>query len=94
MRLRLVREAIVPPRTPEREKETLHDIIESGGITRFNKKATYHYNGNDIPITVMGIHYGFSVANALAYGLLAEKISTNHCLKRIIIWRCYSYCVS
>ena len=30
-------EAIVPPRTPEREKETLHDIIESGGITRFNK---------------------------------------------------------
>lgn len=37
-------EAIVPPRTPEREKETLHDIIESGGITRFNKKQ---------PITIM-----------------------------------------
>ena len=36
-------EAIVP-RTPEREKETLHDIIESGGITRFNKKQ---------PITIM-----------------------------------------
>lgn len=32
-------EAIVPPRTPEREKETSNDIIESGGITRFNKKS-------------------------------------------------------
>lgn len=62
-------------------KKPLNDIIESGGITRFNKKATYHYNGNDIPITVMGIHYGFSVANALAYGLLAERFPRITALK-------------
>lgn len=37
-------EAIVPPRTPEREKETLHDIIESGGLPDSIKKQ---------PITIM-----------------------------------------
>ena len=75
-------EAIVPPRTPEREKETPPmTLLNQVGLPDSIKKATYYYNGNDIPITVMGIHYGFSVANALAYGLLAERFPRITALK-------------
>src|SRR5699024_12270830 len=49
-------------------------------MKQFNVPDNVHnfnvtYNENDIPIPVMGIHYGFSVGNALLYGLIAEKCS-------------------
>lgn len=67
-------EALIPPRTPQREEEPppmtlLHKLNLPDNV----KHATYRYNENDIPITVMGIHYGFSIANAMVYGLLAKK---------------------
>lgn len=67
-------EALVPPRTPERDEEPPPmTLLNKLSLPDNIKNATYHYNGHDIPVTVMGIHYGFSVANALAYGLIAEK---------------------
>ncbi|MCQ9278268.1 DUF1440 domain-containing protein [Staphylococcus borealis] len=75
-------EALVPPRTPEREQETPPmTLLNQLGLPDSIKNATYHYNGNDIPVTIMGIHYGFSVANAFAYGLLAERFPTITALK-------------
>ncbi|MCJ1655635.1 DUF1440 domain-containing protein [Staphylococcus sp. NRL 16/872] len=69
-------EGLVPPRTPERDEEPPPmTLLNKLGLPENIKNATYRYNGNDVPITVMGIHYGFSVANGLAYGLLAEKCS-------------------
>ena len=67
-------EALVPPRTPERDEEPppmtlLHKLNLSENV----KNAKYTYNQNDIPITVMGVHYGFSIANAFVYALLTEK---------------------
>ncbi|MEQ6028785.1 DUF1440 domain-containing protein [Staphylococcus saccharolyticus] len=67
-------EALVPPRTPERDEEPppmtlLHKLNLSENV----KNAKYTYNQNDIPITVMGVHYRFSIANAFVYALLTEK---------------------
>ena len=69
-------EALIPPRTPQREEEPppmtlLHKLNLPDNV----KHATYRYNENDIPITVMGIHYGFSIAHAFAYAILAERYS-------------------
>ena len=55
-------EALIPPRTPQREEEPppmtlLHKLNLPDNV----KHATYRYNENDIPITVMGIHYGFQL---------------------------------
>ena len=62
-----------PPRTPQREKKPPMTLLHKLNLPDNVKHATYRYNENDIPITVMGIHYGFSIANAMVYGLLAEK---------------------
>ncbi|MCE5090211.1 DUF1440 domain-containing protein [Staphylococcus devriesei] len=67
-------EALVPPRTPKRDEEPPSmRLLKQLGLPSNIKDATYHYNGHDIPVTVMGVHYGFSIANAMAYALLAEK---------------------
>lgn len=75
-------EGLVPPRTPERDEEPPPmTLLNKLGLPKNIKNAIYRYNGNDVPVTVMGIHYGFSVANAFAYGLLAEKCSKVTALK-------------
>lgn len=67
-------EALVPPRTPERDEEPPPmTMLRKWGVPDSIRNATVTYNGNDIPVTVMGVHYGFSIANAFAYALLAEK---------------------
>lgn len=67
-------EALMPPRTPERDEEPpLMTLLNRLGLPENIKNATYHYNGNDIPLTIMGVHYGFSIANAFGYALIAEK---------------------
>lgn len=37
------------------------------------RHASYVYNDNEVPLAVMGIHYGFSVTNATLYALLSEQ---------------------
>lgn len=67
-------EALLPPRTPERDEERPPmTMLNQLGLPDNVKHASYHYNGNEIPLTIMGVHYGFSVANALGYALIAEK---------------------
>ncbi len=69
-------EALVPPRTPEREEEPPPmTLLNQLGLPEKVKHATYNYNQNEIPIAVMGIHYGFSIAHAFAYAILAERYS-------------------
>lgn len=69
-------EGLVPPRTPEREEEPPPmTLLNQIGLPEKLKNATYRYNQNDIPLAVMGIHYGFSIANAFGYAILAEKCS-------------------
>ncbi|ATH61860.1 DUF1440 domain-containing protein [Staphylococcus pasteuri] len=67
-------EALMPPRTPERDEEPPPmTLLNQLGLPENIKNATYHYNGNDIPLTIMGVHYGFSIVNAISYTLIAEK---------------------
>lgn len=67
-------EALLPPRTPERDEEPPPmTMLNQLGLPENVKHARYHYNGNEIPLTIMGVHYGFSIANAFGYALLAEK---------------------
>ncbi len=67
-------EALMPPRTPERDEEPPPmTLLNQLGLPENIKNATYHYNGNDIPLTIMGVHYGFSIVNAMSYTLIAEK---------------------
>ena len=88
-------EALVPPRTPEREEEPPPmTLLNQLGLPEKVKHATYNYNQNEIPIVVMGIHYGFSIAHAFAYAILAEKIFQSSCFKREFIWHSYKYCIS
>lgn len=67
-------EELMPPRTPERDEEPPPmTLLNQLGLPENIKNATYHYNGNDIPLTIMGVHYGFSIVNAISYTLIAEK---------------------
>ncbi|MCO5360337.1 DUF1440 domain-containing protein [Staphylococcus pasteuri] len=67
-------EALMPPRTPERDEEPPPmTLLNQLGLPENIKNATYHYNGNDIPLTIMGVHYGFSIVNAMSYALIADK---------------------
>ncbi len=69
-------ESLLPPRTPEREEEPPPvKMMKQFNVPENVQNFTVTYNENDIPIPVMGIHYGFSVGNALLYGLIAEKCS-------------------
>lgn len=69
-------EALVPPRTPDRDEEPPPmTMLNKMGVPDNIKNATYTYNQNEIPVTVMLIHYGFSISNAFAYAMLAEKCS-------------------
>ncbi|MBO1198544.1 DUF1440 domain-containing protein [Staphylococcus simiae] len=75
-------EALFPPRTPKREEEPPPmTMLNQLHLPDSIKNATYHYNGNDIPLTVMGVHFGFSIANALFYAVLAEKYPKVTCLR-------------
>ncbi len=70
-------ESLFPPRTPEREEEppplTILKKVNVG-----DKVLEYRvvYNRNPIPVAVMGVHFGFSIANALVYALMAERCTT------------------
>lgn len=67
-------ESIVPPRTPERDEEPPPvTMMKQFKVPDSIQNYTVTYNSNEIPLTVMGIHYGFSVANAFVYAILAEK---------------------
>lgn len=69
-------EALMPPRTPEREEEPPPlTLLNQVGLPEKIKNASYTYNQNEIPLTVMGIHYGYSIVHAFAYAVLAEKCS-------------------
>ncbi|NWK85077.1 DUF1440 domain-containing protein [Staphylococcus sp. GSSP0090] len=67
-------EALLPPRTPERDEEpppvTMMKVFNVPDSVR---NASYVYNDNEVPLAVMGIHYGFSVVNATLYALLSEQ---------------------
>ncbi|MBM0868266.1 putative membrane protein [Staphylococcus auricularis] len=69
-------ESLVPPRTPERDEEPPPlTMLKKFGVPEDIQNLTVTYNNNEIPVTTMGVHYGFSIANAFAYALLAEKSS-------------------
>ncbi len=66
-------EAALPPRTPERDDPNppMH-LLEQVGVPQEVRCATVRYNGNDVPVTVLGMHHGFSVGAAVPYCVAAE----------------------
>ncbi|MCU5745300.1 DUF1440 domain-containing protein [Staphylococcus sp. SQ8-PEA] len=73
-------EGLFPPRTPEREEEPPPlTLLNRLNVSDKVKDYRVVYNRNFIPVAVMGIHYGFSVVNALVYAGIAEY---NHSITR------------
>lgn len=67
-------EGLVPPRTPERDEEPPPvTMMKVFNVPDKIRHASYVYNDNEVPLAVMGIHYGFSVTNATLYALLSEQ---------------------
>lgn len=67
-------EAALPPRTPERDDPNppLH-LLEQVGVSEQVRAATVRFNGNDVPVTALAVHYAFSVATAVPYCLVARR---------------------
>lgn len=63
-----------PPRTPERDATNPPQrLLEQLGMSPDVSHMTYAYNGNPRPIISFIVHFGFSIAFALIYCLLAER---------------------
>jgi putative membrane protein len=64
-------ESLFPPRTPDREVPPV-TFLEQRGIDP--EAATYTYNGNQVPLGVLAVHFGFSVVTVAAYSVAAEYL--------------------
>ena len=71
-----------PPRTPERDATNPpQQLLEQLGMSHDMSHMTYSYLGNERPIMSFVIHFGFSIAFAMIYCLLAEV------WPRITLWQ-------
>lgn len=64
-------EALLPPRTPDREVPPV-TFLKQRGVDPDG--ATYAYNGNQVPWGVLAVHFGFSLVTVTAYSLAAEVL--------------------
>ena len=62
-------ESLFPPRKPDREVPPV-TFLKQRGIDP--DRYTYTFNGNTVPLGVLAVHFGFSVATVAAYSLAAE----------------------
>ncbi|WP_414052030.1 DUF1440 domain-containing protein [Macrococcus animalis] len=66
-------ESLLPPRTPEREKETPPEILlRQIGIPDNIRNLKYSYSGHQLPITTSLVHHGFSIGASVPYALLKD----------------------
>ncbi|MFC6119448.1 DUF1440 domain-containing protein [Macrococcoides bohemicum] len=67
-------ESLLPPRTPEREKETPPEtLLKQIGVPEHIRNLTCTYSGHQLPITTYIVHHGFSIGASVPYALLLEK---------------------
>ena len=62
-------EALFPPRTSDREVPPV-TFLKQRGIEP--DRYTYTYNGNEVPLGILAVHFGFSVVTVAAYSVAAE----------------------
>lgn len=68
-------ESLMPPRTPEREKETPPEtLMRQMGVPDNIRNLTYTYSGYQLPITTYIVHHGFSIGASVPYALLKGKL--------------------
>lgn len=66
-------EVPLPPRTPERNATNPpQELLQQLGFSEQFTHQTYTYLGNDLPWVSFIVHFGFSIAFALIYCLVAE----------------------
>jgi putative membrane protein len=64
-------ESLFPPRTPDREIPPV-TFLKQRGIDP--DRYTYPYNGNQVPLGILAVHFGFSVVTVAAYSVAAEYL--------------------
>lgn len=64
-------ESLFPPRAPGRDLPPVK-FLEQRGVDP--GKVTYTYNGNEVPLGILAVHFGFSVVTVAAYSVLAEYL--------------------
>lgn len=68
-------ENLLPPRTPEREKETPPEtLLRQVGVPESIRNFTYTYSGQQLPLTTYIVHHTFSIGAAVPYALLKDKL--------------------
>jgi putative membrane protein len=64
-------ESLFPPRRPDREIPPV-TFLKQRGIDP--DRYTYPYNGNQVPLGILAVHFGFSVVTVAAYSVAAEYL--------------------
>ena len=67
-------EAVLPPRTPERDDPNppMH-LLEQLSVPADIRDATVTFNENQVPVTGLAVHHAFSVAMAVPYCVAARR---------------------
>jgi putative membrane protein len=64
-------ESLFPPRRPDRGLPPV-TFLQQRGIDPDDH--TYEYNGNQVPLGILAVHFGFSLVTVTAYSLAAEYL--------------------